>query len=33
MGNFRPRISHEEFDVVKQYRAIKRESNSIDLDD
>jgi hypothetical protein len=33
MGNFRPRISHEEFDVVKQYRAIKRESNSIGLDD
>ena len=33
MGNFRPRISHEEFDVVQQYRAIKRESNSLGLDD
>ena len=33
MGNFRPRISHEEFDVVKQFRAIKREANSLGLDD
>jgi hypothetical protein len=33
MGNFRPRISHEEFDVVKQYRAIKRESNELGLND
>lgn len=33
MGNFRPRISHEEFDVVKQYRAIKKESNKLGLDD
>lgn len=33
MGNFRPRISHDEFEVVKQYRAIKRESNELGLDD
>jgi hypothetical protein len=33
MGNFRPRISQDEFEVVKQYRAIKRESNELGLDD
>jgi hypothetical protein len=33
MGNFRPRISHDEFEVVKQFRAIKRESNNLGLDD
>ena len=33
MSKFRPRITREEFDIVSQYRAIKRESNILGLDD
>jgi hypothetical protein len=33
MSKFRPRITREEFEIVSQYRAIKRESNELGLDD
>ena len=33
MSKFRPRITREEFDIVSQYRAIKKESNELGLDD
>jgi hypothetical protein len=32
MNKFRPRITREEFDVVQQYRAIKRECDDQDID-
>lgn len=33
MSKFRPRITREEFEIVSQYRAIKKESNELGLDD
>jgi hypothetical protein len=33
MSKFRPRITREEFEIVSQYRAIKKESNDLGLDD
>lgn len=33
MSKFRPRITSDEFDVIKQYRAIKKEANSLGLDE
>jgi hypothetical protein len=33
MGNFRPRITREEFDVVNQYRAIKKATDAADIND
>jgi hypothetical protein len=32
MNKFRPRITREEFEVVQQYRAIKRECDDQDID-